>query len=305
MNSKTIGSTYVILAAVIWGASGVAIQLITQNGHFSASWLVSIRLFSAGIMMLCYEAFKAYRRKSLNDMTAVFQNGRDILQLFIFSVFGAGLMSASYSIAIAASNAATATFLQYTCPAMIVLAELVIEKKRPEEQDIICVVLAITGVFLIATHGHPGELTLSGNAFLWGMIAAASMAFYSMYPQRLMRKYPRGIILGWSFLISGILLVIAEQPWKELSAVTPYIGLLILYVSFFGTLIAFNLYTAGIAAIGAARASILATLEPLVSALLAFFAAGVSFQTMDYVGAVCILAITFVLAIPKPEKQKY
>lgn len=63
-----------------------------------------------------------------------------------------------------------------------------------------------------------------------------------------------------------------------------------------GTIFAYTLYLQGVADIGAVRASMLASIEPVSATLFSVFWLHTQFQWIDLVGFVCILATVFLLA---------
>lgn len=69
------------------------------------------------------------------------------------------------------------------------------------------------GVFLIATHGNPTTLALSGRALLMGLASAVAVALYTLEPARLQKKYDTPLILAWGMTIGGIALTLISHPW--------------------------------------------------------------------------------------------
>jgi len=67
-----------------------------------------------------------------------------------------------------------------------------------------------------------------------------------------------------------------------------------------GTLLAYTLYLQGVADVGAVRASMLSSVEPVSATVISVLWLGTSFQWIDLVGFVCIMATVFLLA----EKEK-
>ncbi len=68
MNEKTnsnnkkqeviLGTFLTIIGGILWGISGVCGQFLFQNKEVTASWLVPIRLVTAGVLLLCYYFFR-------------------------------------------------------------------------------------------------------------------------------------------------------------------------------------------------------------------------------------------------------
>lgn len=285
------GRIYVIIAAALWALCGITGQILTQQEGIDTRWMTTIRLLLSGAVLLGIGALK-YKR----DTFQIFKSILDVGRMALFGLFGCGVMQITYFCAIKASNAATATFLQYLSPAVVIAAMILIHRKLPSKAECVCMVLAIVGTFLIATHGDFGNLKLSKEAVIWGLIAAVALAFYTVYPGKLIEKYGLSVILGWSFLVAGAAFTGLFQPWTYSYEMTGRRIFLMAFLIIFGTIIPFMVYSSGVQKIGGAKANILATIEPLISAVVSGTLLKVEFSIMDYAGFACILSITFVLA---------
>ena len=119
----------------------------------------------------------------------------------------------TYYSSVELSNAGTATVLQYTAPAIIMLYTAVRAKKMPRLMEIGALVLALFGTFVLATHGDPNSLAISDAALAWGLTSAVMMAVYNLLPLQLMKKYGTFCVIGWGMLIGGILMCVFTKPW--------------------------------------------------------------------------------------------
>lgn len=297
------GIWYVIAAAVLWAASGVMGQFVYVRGVVGPTFVVTVRFLLSGVLLLMLSGYKTYKcncenyqHKSILD---IFKTKRSLYQLCFFAIFGAGMVQLSYFYAIYESNAATATFLQYVSPAIVMIYMTIKKRTLPTWNQGICTVLAIVGVFLIATHGSVTNLALTPAALIWGLISASSLAVYTVYPGELIREYTIENVLGWCTIISGIISLVVLKPWVGYAGINGMEILCLIALVIFGTMIGFSIYSKGVLLIGETRASVIATLEPLSSALLSFVLLGVEFVAMDYVGFACILLITFLASREK------
>ena len=153
-----------ITGGTLWGVSGVCGQFLFQNKDVTASWLVPVRLMMAGIFMLCF-----YIWKDKKKAFAIWQKKENRWGILIYGLAGMMLCQYSYFQTIEWSNAGTATVIQYLGPALIVVWVCLQTRRLPERKEIIGVLLALLGIFLIATHGNPTSLALSGRALLMGL----------------------------------------------------------------------------------------------------------------------------------------
>lgn len=297
-NRMITGTIVTIAGGILWGVSGVCGQYMFQNKGVTAPWLVSVRLVAAGLLMLCYY-FLADREQTL----AIWKSKRDRRDVLIYGLLGMMPCQYAYFQTIEWSNAGTATVIQYLGPALIVIWVCFRTKRMPTVQEVIGVILAVIGVFLIATHGNPTTLALSGRALLMGLASAVAVALYTLEPARLQKKYDTPLILAWGMAIGGIALTLISRPWtvKGIQADTEMFTALA-FVVVFGTMAGFSLYMTGVKLIGSVKASLYACMEPVSSMILTVLWMKVNFTTPDLIGTLFVIATIIILAIPTKKQ---
>ena len=181
---KKTGYLMTICGAVCWAFSGACGQYLFEHRGMDADWLVTMRLTVAGLLLVLYSLARAAA-----GALAVFREKRTVGALLVFAVFGMAMCQYSYFRAIELSNAATATTLQYTGPALVLIWLALRDKRMPRPKELIAVACAMAGAFVLATHGDPSQLALSGTALLWCVLAAVSVAVYSVQPRGLIARF--------------------------------------------------------------------------------------------------------------------
>lgn len=297
-NRMITGTIVTIAGGILWGVSGVCGQYMFQNKGVTAPWLVSVRLVAAGLLMLCYY-FLTDREQTL----AIWKSKRDRRDVLIYGLLGMMPCQYAYFQTIEWSNAGTATVIQYLGPALIVIWVCFRTKRMPTVQEVIGVILAVIGVFLIATHGNPTTLALSGRALLMGLASAVAVALYTLEPARLQKKYDTPLTLAWGMAIGGIALTLISRPWtvKGIQADTEMFTALA-FVVVFGTMAGFSLYMTGVKLIGSVKASLYACMEPVSSMILTVLWMKVNFTTPDLIGTLFVIATIIILAIPTKKQ---
>lgn len=292
MNNTFIrGMILCIVGASFWGISGTFGQMLFNEKGFTPDWLVTIRLLIAGIIMLLI-SYKKHKTKTFD----ILKDKKDLIQLLIFSIIGMMAVQYTYFVSITYSNAATATILQYLGPIIIIIYMSLKNRKLPTPTEFIAVVFAMIGTFLLVTHGDITKLAISPKALIWGISSAFALAFYTVYPFELLKKWESSIIIGWSMFIGGIALSFKKQPW-DFTGVFDYKALLLLgFIIIFGTLIAFFSYLDSLKYIGATRASLFSCVEPLSAAFFSIILLNIQFTLMDWIGFICIIATIFILS---------
>lgn len=297
-NTRARGIFLVLTGATLWGISGTVAQFLFQKNGFSPEWLVVVRLLISGIILLALSGFKEKKR-----VIDIWKNKKDVLRLILFSIFGMLSVQYTYFAAIKHSNAATATILQYLAPVIITCFLSIQKKKIPSLIEILAVLLALVGTFLLVAHGNINDLTITGWTLFWGLGSAVALAFYTLQPQKLLKKWGSTIVIGWGMLIGGISFSLINPPWEFQGqwSISSYIG--VIFIVIFGTLIAFYFYLESLKYINASETSLLASVEPLSAALLSVIWLQVNFVVEDWVGTFCIISTIMILSITKNKEK--
>lgn len=291
-NKKNLGTVLTLVGGIFWGLSGSCGQFLFENKGVVSQLLVPARLLCAGVLLLAVCLFK-YKGKVFD----VWKDKRDVIDILVFAVFGLMLCQFTYFYTIQYSNAGTATVLQYTNPVMIMIASCIIGKKLPKKNEIISAVLALSGTFLIATHGSFNSLAISGKALAVGLLSALTCVIYSMQPRRLMSRHEPAVIIGWAMLIGGIIMSLIFRPWNYSCTVDAQSVIAFLLIVIFGTVCSFTFYLTGVTMIGAVKASLFASVEPLSAAVISAVWLKTKFYPIDIVGFVLILSTIFILSL--------
>ncbi|WP_430509836.1 DMT family transporter [Gottfriedia solisilvae] len=296
--SRSRGIFLVLTAAILWGVSGTVAQFLFQRSGFSPEWLVVIRLLVSGIILLMLARLK--EKKNIVD---IWKNKKDMLSLLLFSILGMLAVQYTYFAAINSSNAATATILQYLAPVMITCYIAIRYKKIPTYKELLAVALALVGTFLLVTHGNINELSITGWALFWGLGSAFALAFYTLQPQNLLKKWGSTLVVGWGMLIGGISFSFINPPWEFQGhwSISSYFA--VIFIVIFGTLIAFYCYLESLKYITASETSLLASVEPLSAAVLSVIWLKVEFGVVDWIGSLCIIFTIVILSIAKNKDE--
>ena len=293
-----IGTFLTIAGGILWGISGVCGQFLFQSKDVTASWLVPLRLVTAGFLLLCY-----YLIRDKGKAFDIWKTKRNRIDIIIYGLAGMMLCQYSYFQTIEWSNAGTATVIQYLGPALIVVWVCLQTRRLPEKKEVLGVILAVTGIFLIATHGNPTTLTLSQKALIMGLISAVSVVIYTVKPARMQAEFDTPLILAWGMLIGGIALTIAFRPWNNKVIFDGETFTALTFIILFGTMAGFSMYMTGVKMIGSVRASLYSCVEPVASMVLTAVWMKVSFTTPDLIGTAFVIATIIILALPSPLKK--
>lgn len=292
MTDKQKGLLCAILGPVFWGVSGNVAQWLFKNEAINPDWLVAVRLLGAGALLMLWNLLR--QRPTLR---AIRKTPRALLSLFIFGVCGVVVSQFTYFYAVKTSSAPTATILQFLGPVFIILYLALRTKHLPQRIDVISIVVAFAGIILLVTHGKLGSLALSPAGVMWGVGAGLGAAIYTLMPARLLQKFNALVVSGWGMLFGGITL----SPLLFLRGPGHLTGaevLGIVYVTVFGTLLAYLLYLQSMRYLRPTTVGMLGVFEPLSATAVAILFMGAHFGIAEVIGGLLVLSTTFLQMLP-------
>ena len=281
------GIVYILIGGTAWGFSGCCAQYLFENYNIDSYWLTSVRLIFSGILCLLITFSKADYRRAL---TEIGRSRKHLLRCMLYGICGLALCQLSYITGIKYTNAATTTVIQYAGPALIVVAVCIMQKRLPRLFELCALFCAIGGTFLVATHGNPHSLAISRTGLIWCIIAALSVAVYTMMLGETGRIFPIIACNAIAMPVGGAVVTLVFRSWRaevnlDVRGILAICGIVLV-----GTVIAFTFYLQAVAEIGPVNTSVIATIEPVSSAVIGFFWLGTRFEAMDIIGFALILS---------------
>ena len=278
------------LAASLWSISGISGEILFKEFHFSADWLVSVRTAVSGILLLIAVVF--IEKKSIFKP---FKRVEDIIGILLFGIAGIYFVQFTYFRTIELSNVSFATILQFTAPFFIFIYESVKNKKIPAISTLILLFMTVLGVVFIATKGKVSSLSVPPEALFIGLFSAIMIAFYSIYPKKLLKKYGSITVVGWGMIIGSIVSNIVHPIWKIEGNINTKSIIQVAIVVILGTSIAYLIYIASLNYISSSLAGILTAFEPVLAAILSVIIFGLRFSVVELIGFVLVFVSIFIL----------
>ena len=213
----------------------------------------------------------------------------------LFALFGLFLNQLAYLSAIQETNAGTATVLQYVCPVGILAYTCIKDKVAPTIAEILSMILAIGGTFLIATHGQLDQLSMTPAGLFWDLFSALTYALYIILPIKLIQKWGSILVIGVGMTISGFVAVpftgiIGASLPMSFDIFLAFAGIILI-----GTVFAYTAFLKGASMVGPVKSSLLASIEPISAVFFAFMIMGDIFYPVDFLGmAMILLAVTII-----------
>ncbi|MEJ6400330.1 EamA family transporter [Nicoliella lavandulae] len=294
MNQKK-GITFAVVGSICWGMSGTIAEYLFATQHVSPLWLVGLRLLVAGILLLAWSGIIKHE-----SIFSIWQDRSARLPLIGFSLLGMLPSQLAYFMAIKYGNAPTATVLQFLGPIFIIGYLTIAHRSLPSRVDIVSVILAVIGTFLLVTKGHFDSLALSIAALAWGIGAGLSQASYTLLPRKLLARFDARLVVGWGMTIGSLpfTVVLVREPMPTLSF--PVVAS-IFFIIIFGTMLAYLFYLNSVKYISPSATGMLSSFEPLTATVLSVTFLSTPLSFVQIIGGLFVIATVFVQTIFKHE----
>ena len=287
---KLRGMLLASLASSLWAISGISGEILFKKYNFSSDWLVSVRTLISGILLFVIVIF--IEKKSVLKSL---KNKKDFIGIILFGTAGMYLVQYTYFKTIELSNVSFSTILQFTAPFFIFIYESIKNKKIPAFSTLILLFMTILGVVFIATKGKISSLSVSPEALLLGLISAIMIAFYSIYPKKLLKKYGSITVVGWGMIVGSVISNIVHPIWKIQGNVNTESIIQVTVVVILGTSVAYLIYIASLNYISSSLAGILTAFEPVLAAILSVIIFRLKFSFVELIGFILVFVSIFIL----------
>jgi drug/metabolite transporter (DMT)-like permease len=257
------GYLLAMLAAAGWAAGGLTAKwlFVTTGAEVDPATLSAARALLSTAMLLVFLVL--FRRREL----AV--RARDLPFLVVFGVLGLALVHFTYFATIQLTNVPTAILLEYLAPILVLGVSVAVLGERMTWALPIGVALSVTGCALMVGAIGGDGLRVSPAGIGWGLASAVFFALYTV-----MGKYAARRFSPWTLLTYG--LGAATIFWLVyLGGPAPILGVLrdgrtfgaVAVMALVSTIVPFGAFLAALHHIDATKASITATLEPVLAGI--------------------------------------
>jgi drug/metabolite transporter (DMT)-like permease len=259
--STRLGYLLAVAAAAMWALNGSLVRFLLDDG-VSALRLAQLRTGLSWLFLLV--AVLAVR-------PALLQVRReDVPRLAFLGIVGLAGVSATYFLAIDRLEIGAALTIQYLGPLLILVWLRVFHRRRLRRGLWGAAALSLVGSFLVVRAYDIGALDALGVAAAFG--AALTYATYLVASERAGRRYAPVTTLVWGLGFASLFWAVVQPLWwfpfeRFDSLANLGLGL---GVAIVGTLAPFVCIVAAVRHIPAPRAAVVATLEPVLGAVIAY-----------------------------------
>ena len=280
---RILGVLAVVAAASIWATLGLFAKILYAQG-VSFESLVAVRA-SVGWVAVMTFVLATGKAKSLRVAR------RDLAFLAPLGFVGIGLFYLLYFYTVRESTVGTAAILLYSSPAFVVVLARLFLKERLNAAKVLALFLTAGGVLLVAGAYVPSNLEVTPTVLLTGLLSGLTYGLYSIFGRPVTGHLRPSIILSYALLFGSLLLVVAALPTLHTLSGLPASSYALLFMlAVVHTTLGFALYTFGLGRLGAGRAAIAATAEPVVAVVLGTALLGESLTVLKVVGALLVIS---------------
>lgn len=293
----TLGYTMVATAAALFAVNG-SVSKVVLDSKLSSLELAQLRATCAALGLLAF--LLVFARPKLRV------SRRELVFLIAFGVVGVALVQWLYFVAIHNLPVGVALLIEFTAPLFVALFARFVYRELIRRRIWVAVALCLGGLALVVE-------VWTGVAFSTvGVTAALAGAFgltaYMLLAERQRRERDAVSLTFYGFLFATLLWAVVQPLWMfpwgtlddsvslqgNLDEYTAPIWLLLGFIVVVGTMITFSLLNGGLRHISATRASIVATLEPVIATVVAWLWLGETFGAAQLVGGGIVLAGIFI-----------
>ena len=285
----------VAAAASTWGTLGIFSKMLYADG-VSFEALVAFRAVVGWLAVMAFLLVSGGARRLKVPL-------RDLAFLAPLGLVGIGLFYLFYFYTVRESAVGTAAVLLYSSPAFVVLLAWLFLDEGLGPAKLVSLGLTTGGVVLVAGAYDPANLEVTPTVLATGLLAGLTYGLYSIFGRPVAGRLGPAVILSYALLFGAALLLVAAVPTLDTLAnlpATSYAVLLMLAVVH--TTLAFALYTFGLGRLGAGRAAIVATVEPVVAGVLGTVVLGEELTAPKVFGAALVVSGAVLAQIRFGEK---
>lgn len=257
-NHKLLPYGFILFTVIFWGLSFISTKVVLKE--MPPISIAFIRQIIAFAPLAAWTAIN----KSFEKMPL-----KDLAMLAVSSFFGIVLYFIFENNGLRLTTSSNASMISSSVPIFTLLAEIAIFKAKANLKVILCILVSVTGVYLVISIN--GRLDFSSSTFggnLLMMGAMTSWVVYTIFSRGLGRRYSTMTITTYQTAISAILFIPFVVPEiKYLKPISMIAVLNLLYLGLFCSALAYFLFLYALKRLGATVSAAFLNLIPVVSVI--------------------------------------
>lgn len=280
----------IIMATLCWGSTGIVAEKLFAAGLNPAEviWFRVLICFTAALLY-CLIAHRQLLKIQWQDLPFFSVYAFICVALFYFAYFNT----------IERAGTAVATILMYTAPAMVAVLSHYIFKEQINRAKILCIVLTLTGCFLVVKGYDLDNIKLNISGMFWAILAGLCYAMFSILGKKSAGRFHPLTLMVYGQGIGLLYLTFVASPLRvfTVSSGSP-VWFYLLYVGLVTTFFPNLFYTTALKHIEPGRASIMAALEPVMAVFFVYLFFGQVLEPVQILGAGFVILAVIIVQIP-------
>ncbi len=283
-------------AGILWGLLTLFFRYFTGLG-MDAMQAVCVRNGAAALLMVLYLAVRRPEKLRLKRLRHLgYFIGTGMISLAFFNV--------CYFICIDLAGVSVAALLLYTSPAFVMVLSAILFGERVSARRAAALGLTILGCACV-TGAFGGGAAVGWKAAAIGLCSGLGYALYTIFGKFALRDYTSETITAYTVLFAAIGTLPFSCPMEMASMInTPAAVMLCIASGLFCTVAPYLLYTKGLEGVESGQAAILATVEPVVAALVGILVFREPVTVGKLLGILLILAAIVLMSAKERAGQK-
>ena len=301
MSRITKGYFIAIIGITFWSTTGVFIGYLMTNYKMPALLLALWRNLLVCVALV--PALFLIRRSLLHI---------NVSQIGFYAFYGLilALFNSTWILSVKTNGAAVATVLGYSSAGFTAIIAWLLFKEKLGLPKVLAIILSLSGCVMVSNAYSPEIWKLNPLGVSTGLLSGLLFAGYSLIgKEAARRKINPWTSMLYSFAFGSMFITIfnlfpmlpgAAGSFKALLPNLPANGWVVLIVlSFVPTVLGFGLYNTSMNYLPASIANLLATLEPVMTAVEAYIFLDERMTIIQIIGSVIILTAVIVVQFEK------
>lgn len=292
---RSAGTLACVASAAGFGAMAVFGKLAYDNGA-TVGTLLAVRFALAAALFWVLVLGSG----ALGDLKKL--GRRDVAIALALGAGGYAAQAGFFFSALERIDASLLSLLLYTFPSMVAVAAIALGRERADRRRLVALVIASTGLVLVLATARAGALDAVGVGL--ALSAAVVYTTYILVSQGVASRVRPTVLSALVCSGAAVSLAIGSAALGELrpAEVTATGWLWLAGIAVVSTVAAVSLFFAGLKRVGPTTASVLSTVEPVVTVLLAFLVFGELLGAWQILGGLLVIAAVLVLASYRPRE---
>jgi drug/metabolite transporter, DME family len=295
MKSSTYSRGYIIalIGTVLWSFTGILISYLVRTYALPSLVLAFWRdLFVSGLLAMAFFLWNRTR----------FHLGRSHWKFMFLYGFTLSIFNSFWTFSVQYNRAAVATVLAFSSPAITAILSRQIFKERFDRVKILSIILSLMGIVLVSGAYDLSNWELNPLGIIFGLLTGFAFACYNLEGKVASdRSIDSWTALLYSFSIAAVFLFLYNLGADGLAGKPLLSNLLWLgdSITAWGILFAlaivptlggYGLYTLSLRYLSPTVANLIATLEPALTAIWAYFLLSEQLLPIQWIGSFMVFA---------------